>query len=544
LNDPEPDAILFFKDRPFIFNFTATDNFGLLNISCNLYFNNTLNQTNNTVVNGTKTSWAPINLSRDTWQWNVTCTDNSSNTNSSARIVTINNTKPTAPILQTPANNSEFANNPSNLPEFLWTNSDDDDGDTITYIIEVNDQSDFAGTVAYINGSVPESSDGTTEVNVTLPLNDEDAYFWRVRANDSFELSDFSDTFQFAYANWTITFNLTSSDTGLAIDTSGQASKFDISCGNGYTFTDAENPHGSPDTDNVFSHGTQNCTFSDVEDRFAGPFRDKTITFTANADKTVKVKLSRIGGLTEEEHDWLEFLHKCFTTGECIDLLRNINETTTNTWRRVTGTNTAVVTFENITSNTLSSTSNISIDYTIDIPTKEGYAVGELLPLRMFFWITDVDKTTCFSQDKSNDTNRAEGPYCLPLVAETLGPNGGEVNFTVDLRPNVPNGNYNITRSIEIDPIVNNKVTWINYGQDNIGNIKVLESGIADISLLKTGESVPIRTTGIQAVTGITGAAVATSQTAFASTGFIAIISIIIFGMLVFQVYKNRKKHS
>jgi len=40
LNDPEPDAILFFKDRHFIFNFTATDNFGLLNISCNLYFNN------------------------------------------------------------------------------------------------------------------------------------------------------------------------------------------------------------------------------------------------------------------------------------------------------------------------------------------------------------------------------------------------------------------------------------------------------------------------------------------------------------------------
>ncbi|MBS3102410.1 hypothetical protein J4458_03100 [Candidatus Woesearchaeota archaeon] len=543
LENPDNNAVLFFKNRPFNFTFTATDDFGLPNITCNLYFNNTLNDTK-IVANGTSTNFTPINLSRDTWQWNVSCTDNSSNTGFSARIVTINNTKPTAPTLQTPANNSGFGNLPSNLPEFTWANSADDDADAITYTIEVNNQSNFAGTAAYFNNSISEDSDGITGVNVTLPATDEDAYFWRVRANDGFENSSFSQTFQFAYANWTITFNLTSSDTGQAIDTIGGGStpSFDISCINGYTQLNAEqeqNTNTFHTATNTFAHGDYNCTFSEIIDVDLKNYRDVTTTIIADNDKTIQINVSRIGGLTEEEHNWLQFLYTCFNTGECIDLLRTINQTTKDIWKRVTGTDTSVVIFENITSNTLSSTSNISIDYTIDIPIKEGYAVGELLPLRMFFWITDVNKTTCFNQDKSTDTNRAEAPYCLPLVAETLGPNGGEVNFTVDLRPNIPNGDYNITRSIEIDPIVNNEVTWINYGQESIGQIKVLEPGNADLFLLKTGESIPIRTA--QTTTGITGAATATELTT-SVMGVVIILSVIILGLSGYIVHINKKK--
>ncbi len=534
LEKPDDQATLFFKDIPFRFNFTATDDFGLLNMSCSLYFNNTLNQTNSSVVNGTLTNWALVNLSRGVWRWNVSCSDDFGNINSSARTVTINNSRPSMPTLQTPANNSGFGNQPSNLPEFTWNNSVDDDGDTITYTIEVNNQSDFNGNRVYFNSSVLQDSDGTTGVNVTLPSNDENAYFWRVRANDSFENSSFSQTFQFAYANWTITFNLTSSDTGKQLDTSGPQPSFDVSCTNEHSDTNVDNPH----TDlNSFSHGTYNCTFSEITD-INNPYRDKTITFTADSSKTVEVVVSRVGGLTEEEHNWLQFLYNCFNSGECIDLLRTINKTTKDIWKRVTGTDTSVITFENITSNTLSSTSNISIDYTINIPTKEGYAVGALLPLRMFFWITDVNKTRCFNQDKANDTNRAEAPYCLPLVAETLGPNGGQVNFTVDLRPNIPNGEYNITRSIEIDPIVNNEVTWVNYGQDNVGQIKVLESGNADLFLLKTGESLPVKT---QTATGITGVATATQLTTTV-IGIVTTLSIIILGLLGYIIYKNKKK--
>jgi len=292
---------------------------------------------------------------------------------------------------------------------------------------------------------------------------------------------------------------------------------------------------------NVFAPGDYICQYTATSSGVG--YFDKTNSFTADSNKTVVVPMSSSAGLTAEEHNWLEFLYTCFNSGECIDLLRTINQTTKDIWKRVTGTDTSVVTFENITTNTLSATSNISIDYTIDIPIKEGYATGSLLPLRMFFWITDVNKTKCFNQDKATDTNRAEAPYCLPLVAETLGPNGGQVNFTVDLRPNIPNGDYNITRSIEIDPIVNNEVMWINYGQDNIGQITVLESGEADLYLIKTGESLPVKT---QTATGITGAATTILQltTQFMTTvmGIVIMLFLIIIVLLVYIIRIKKKE--
>ena len=535
LEKPDNNAVLFFKDRPFRFNFTATDDFGLLNMSCRLYFNNTLKQTNSSVKNGTLTNWILVNISRNVWQWNVTCTDNSSNTGSSARIVTINNTKPTAPTLQTPANNSGFGNQPSNLPEFNWNNSVDDDGiDTITYTIEVNNQSDFNGNRVYFNSSVPQDSDRVTGVNVTLPSNDEDTYFWRVRANDGFGNSSFSKTFQFAYANWTITFNLTDSVTNKTLTFSG-SQRMSVTCGGFSTRQTKTNPF--PAT-NTFAPDDYTCQYT------ADLHYGKTDSFIADSNKMVVVPMSLIGkGLTTEEHNWLQFLYNCFNSGECIDLLRTINQTTKDIWKRVTGTDTSVILFENITTNTLSATSNISIDYTINIPVKEGYAVGALLPLRMFFWITDVNKTKCFNQDKATDTNRAEAPYCLPLVAETLGPNGGQVNFTVDLRPNIPNGDYNITRSIEIDPIINNAVRWVNYGQDNIGQIQVLESGNAASHLIKTGESIPEKS--IKELTDITGASFITIKLTSKAVKIIliilSVITITLFGYIIYSKKKDKK---
>src|SRR3989338_1364062 len=111
---------------------------------------------------------------------------------------------------------------------------------------------------------------------------------------------------------------------------------------------------------NVFAPGDYICQYTATSSGVG--YFDKTNSFTADSNKTVVVPMSSSAGLTAEEHNWI----------------------------RVTGTDTSVVTFENITTNTLSATSNISIDYTIDIPIKEGYATGSLLPLRMFFWITEI----------------------------------------------------------------------------------------------------------------------------------------------------------
>ncbi len=265
---------------------------------------------------------------------------------------------------------------------------------------------------------------------------------------------------------WAIEFNVTDSFSGASLD--------DVTISCDYTefdqlgdYVNSYGPYGFPP-------GNWECNFSVI----AGYYFKEQI-FSADDDKTVPVQLSEELSLTVEEHTWLEWLYTCWNGGDCWNLLQNINQTTTQTWERIIGTNTGVITQEDVLSYELSGSSNISINYTIDVPYKPEVPVNELLPIRMYFWFTDVDKTQCYSQDKGTDTNRAESSYCLPLVAEILGPNDGTVNFQVDLSPNLPAGTYNFTRSIEIDPLG----VWTQYGREDIGQIEIVEGGDAGIGV-------------------------------------------------------------
>ncbi|MCH7850625.1 MAG: hypothetical protein IH845_03215 [Nanoarchaeota archaeon] len=407
---------------------------------------------------------------------------------------------------------------------FSWNNSIDIDGDTITYDLEIYNESDMAAAnLVHSNTSIAEGTDPTS-INITLSdyTTTDDDYYWRVRANDSVLASDWSVTRQFQYANWTITFNLTDSFGGLQIDTSGQKS-FDVSCDNGFSDANVENPYTSIPADS-FAAGTWECTFSDLIGYF-----DKTQNIVADSDKTIEISMQAEDSLTPEEHGWLEELYDCVINGNCdaYDLWNN-------TWKRISRTDTGVITQETFISNTLNSTSNITLNYTIDIPFKAGYASGELLPLRMFFWFTDVNKTQCYNQDKGTGTNRAESPYCLPLVAETLGPNNGTVTFTVDLRPSLADGNYNITRSIEIDPIVDGEVTWTNYGQENIGQVKVEEQNDdPSINLNKLGEIFP-------STAGITGAVLGIGSNILSGNQLVLMFTMLCITLIV--VVFNRSK--
>ena len=68
-------------------------------------------------------------------------------------------------------------------------------------------------------------------------------------------------------------------------------------------------------------------------------------------------------------------------------------------------------------------------------------------------------------------------PFCTPLIAQTLGPMNGTVSFTVNLRPNLSSGTYDLVRRIDIDP----QGVWINYGQDKIGTVNVLQPNLNSI---------------------------------------------------------------
>jgi len=281
---------------------------------------------------------------------------------------------------------------------------------------------------------------------------------------------------------WGITFNVTSGEDGSSMNFLDE-----ITCN--YTGFDKAGDNYNPYGPYGFPPGKWQCTF--IEDSPVEYF-DKTITFVADSDKIINVTISIAGGLSYEEHNWLESIYDCLINGNCdaFDLWEATNDTVWNTWERVTKTNRNVVTDETFINDVLNTTHNIIINYTIDIPFKEGYSDGKLLPLRMYFWFHDG--STCYNQDKRTDSNRAEGPFCFPLVAETLGPNNGTVTFTVELSPDITAGTYNeynVTRAIEIDPILDGVRRWTNYGQEVIGQVIIEESGDATIKLTNTEES-------------------------------------------------------
>ncbi|OFZ55552.1 MAG: hypothetical protein A3D92_02405 [Bacteroidetes bacterium RIFCSPHIGHO2_02_FULL_44_7] len=315
-----------------------------------------------------------------------------------------------------------------------------------------------------------------------------------------------------------------------------------INCSNSFT----KSSIGSPYSAN-FSLGDYICTFAKTF------YFNETVSFTADSDKIVSIILSATGGLTTEEHNLLESIYNCVYGQNCtlFKLANQTNNTLSDVWKYVTKTNRAVVTQEQFLSNTTSSSSNITINYTINIPYKAGYASGDLLPLRMYFWFHDG--TRCFNQDmRSGGQNRAVAPYCFPLIAETLGPNNGSVNFVVDLRPNLTLGTYSVTRAIEIDPIIDGLRTWTNYGQEEIGQITVGEGALTpEINLAKTGETYPSLSSGsvLEQMTSMTGNAINSAKTFLTSSDLITLAGM---GMLTFvislitivisiTIYKTRK---
>ena len=271
-----------------------------------------------------------------------------------------------------------------------------------------------------------------------------------------------------------ITFNVTSGEDG------SQISNFNVNCNNSFSASGVSSPY-----ETGFLPGSYECTFV----KTFPEYYNKTIIFGADMDKIVNIKMSKKAYLTNEEHTWLEGIYNCVVLGDCelYNLLLEINQTVGKIWSHTQPTDESVITFENITNKVVDSTHNLTIDYTVHIPIKAGYALGTYLPVRIGYWFMDETNTTCYNQ--GTKPTGVEEPYCQPLIAETIGQMGGSVSFEVKLHPNLPAGNYNVKRIIDIDP--NN--VWINYGQETIGMITLAEALTSSpgISLAKIGEAMP-----------------------------------------------------
>lgn len=323
---------------------------------------------------------------------------------------------------------------------------------------------------------------------------------YTAHANNTYGDLNFTEQRTANVPSYNITFNVTSGENGASLN------NVQITCNyTGFNQNgDTTNPYGPY----AFPTGNWQCEFV----RVFGDYFNKTQTFIADSNKTVNIVMSITGGLTGEEHNQLDWLYNCWRYGDCnaYSMLQGTYINVSKIWQQYLPTDNSVVTQETFISKTLSSTQNITISYTLNIPFKEGYNNGDLLPIRIFYWFTDGSK--CYNQDKQADANNAVNPFCVPLVATYVGPNNGTVSFTVDLRPNLPAGTYNITRQIDIDPVENGQQIWKTYGREKISQITVLKDSANNMvkeakenghTVAKALDSGMGAITG--AVTGITG---------------------------------------
>lgn len=439
----------------------------------------------------------------------------------------IANQVPTIPSLNSPADDSGVALGYP-VPEFNWSSTDNDAEDTITYTFEIYNSSDYI-----LYNTTTTTNDYVT---LTLPTDSDRTYHWRVRANDTYNASAWSSNFTFQYANWTITFEMISSETGINLTEDTEIHCYDHLNNEYWDTTDQPG-------DDVESPWTASKEFASMENYSCsfvvtgGSYYPKTKNFMVSDDSIIQTIFSKQAYLTVEEHTWLEWLYNCWNSGTCKDLLDSINLTTTeisetveNIWDQYKRTNQSVVTKEDIINKTVDATSNLTINYSIDVPIKEGYAFGETsgeirldyLPIRISYWFLDSsDNETCYSQ--GNYSVATAEPYCQPLTVYTIGQVSSTLDFIVDLRPSLPTGTYTIVRNIEIDP----EQVWINYGQEAIGVVEVSEANsMAAISLKNTGIFPDNLPTNVEAVV-VTSSAAATAVTGSAIGNAVSLSSII-----------------
>ncbi len=204
------------------FNFTATDNVDT-SLNCSLFLDAVRNATNETVSNGTATLFTASGLSEGQHNWNISCSDDAGNSNTSeTRIFTIDLVAPTI-ALNAPADSS---NTTATSTNFNWTAIDSFDVSltcNLTVDGRVNQTNIGSVNNSATNASVGGFADGLHSWNVTCADN---ATNTNTSATRSFRVDTAAPNISFvfptpannSYRN-TFVVNATATDAGVGIHT-------------------------------------------------------------------------------------------------------------------------------------------------------------------------------------------------------------------------------------------------------------------------------------------------------------------------------------
>jgi len=117
--------------------------------------------------------------------WKITVFDGQHNVSSDIWNFTASNTAPTVPVLVEPLNDESLVEE----PVLVWEDSDDADGDSVTYDILIDNNADFSSPV------INQTETSTTfDTLGKLPSG---KYYWKVRAKDGIANSAYSTAWAF-----------------------------------------------------------------------------------------------------------------------------------------------------------------------------------------------------------------------------------------------------------------------------------------------------------------------------------------------------------
>ncbi len=124
--------------------------------------------------------------------YNTSCYDNNGifDNLSTTDTVNITNNIPLIPVLSAPNAGNLTVNR---TPTFYWFNSTDADNDNITYQLQVDTNLSFPSPIINVS-NINETTNGSTNYTITTELTTDVPYFWRVRANDGTNNSNWSTT--------------------------------------------------------------------------------------------------------------------------------------------------------------------------------------------------------------------------------------------------------------------------------------------------------------------------------------------------------------
>jgi len=258
------------------FNWTATDNLDN-NLSCNLTINSIVNVSGIASSNSTATNQSVSDFNSGTYQWNITCIDNASNTNTSeTRIFTVDTTAPTTQ-LNAPANNTWQTSQSVTLQ---YTPSDG-------YLKNCTLFGNFNGTWQANQTNTTVTSGSKDSITLTLTNG---TYLWNVLCYDFTGNSAFNST------NYTV--SIDSIQPGITLNLPA----------NGYSTSDTYINFNWTATDNLDNNLSCNLTINSI------------VNVSGIASSNSTATNQSVSGFTEGNYKW---------NTTCIDNAFNVNTSET-----------------------------------------------------------------------------------------------------------------------------------------------------------------------------------------------------------------------